>query len=205
MLEGLAAGLLSGIGGLISNSATDERQEKAQQFNAEQAAINRDFQERMSSTAWQRSMSDMKAGGLNPILAYQKGPAGSPSGATASTSFTPATDVLSPAVSSALAARRNVEEVENMRQTNINLKSQNELTLQNAALSANQSRKTMAETAILGEELGVREKANEVAGTDKEFYESTLGKRLRQFGLGMREVNPLVGNVTPFMNRFRGD
>jgi len=46
--------------------------------------LNRDFQERMSNTSWQRGVSDMKAAGINPMLAFSQGGASAPSGSSAS-------------------------------------------------------------------------------------------------------------------------
>lgn len=61
--------------------------EKARDFSSAEAAINRNWQEYMSNTAYQRAMKDMEKAGLNPILAAQTtSGASTPSGGIAHTS-----------------------------------------------------------------------------------------------------------------------
>lgn len=76
-------------------------QREANQTNRQIAQGQIDFQREMSNTAYQRAVADMKLSGINPMLAYMQGGASSPSGAQTSVS-----DVVGPAVSSAIAASR---------------------------------------------------------------------------------------------------
>lgn len=74
---------IAAVGSVISSIFAKKGQDAANAANRLEAQRNRDFQERMSGTAYQRAVKDMQAAGLNPALAYGQGGASAPSGSTA--------------------------------------------------------------------------------------------------------------------------
>lgn len=100
-----AAGI-SGISSLFGGASADRRRRR-------EAQKQRDWAQMMRSTAYQDTVQDMIAAGLNPALAYQQGPSGSPGGGIATQE-----DYISPAVSSALQTKRLEADISNIRKQN---------------------------------------------------------------------------------------
>lgn len=112
VIGGITGGdLLSFGGGLLGG----------QQANAASAASTKEqmaFQERMRATQYQTSVDDLRKAGLNPMLAYMNSAAGTPSGSA----YT-AQDVVTPAISSALAYRTARANIANLEASNDKIKS----------------------------------------------------------------------------------
>lgn len=74
----IAGGAVSGAGSLLASA-----------INVREARKSREWQERMSNTSYQRAVKDMRAAGINPMVAFSKGGASTPGGATASSAGNP--------------------------------------------------------------------------------------------------------------------
>lgn len=66
-----------------SNAFNAAEAEKNRNFSSSEAKALRDWQERMSNTAYQRAAKDLRAAGLNPYLAAMGNSASTPSGSIA--------------------------------------------------------------------------------------------------------------------------
>lgn len=140
----LAAGAASAIGGIASWFGG----RSANESNAKSAREQMEFQERMSNSAWQRGVADMRKAGLNPMLAFTQGPASSPSGSM-STSTNAAAGIphaINQGIGSAIQLQQLKTNMDNTAANTELAKAQALQSHSQAALNVTSSARNVAET-----------------------------------------------------------
>jgi hypothetical protein len=160
---GMFRGLVPGIG-------DKDAQEAANKANIGEAQLNRNFQERMSNTAYQRGMADMKSAGLNPILAYMQGGASAPSGSQAT---------VAPASSTGLA--------------DFALKATTGLSAARTQATAVQQQQTMNDSAI---KLNASTAAKNLQETERIRLDNVRKKKYEPLDTAAGRASEKLGNVT---------
>lgn len=133
-MAGWGSVFASGLGGLGDAGVQFGLAAYGNAKAAKAAKKDRNFQEYMSDTAYQRMVVDLKKAGLNPMMALMKGGASTPGGSTAKT-FVPDAKP----VTTALATRKLSQELKNMESTE---------RLSNSQATKNQMETMLAEAGI---------------------------------------------------------
>jgi len=208
VIAGIGA-VASAFGGVLSQNSANETNEllQAKQFDFNKASAREQmaFQERMSNTQYQRGMEDMKAAGLNPMLAYTQGGAGAPSGAM--TSAAPAQVDALPVSAGLDKLAQTAMDIAQMKKDFEQKDAQIELTKDSAEKTraetkltkvAEQTKEIENKVAKAALPAAVQKAANEKAGADVDSGLVKFDKYIQRAGTTMGVVNSALNVLNPF-------
>lgn len=133
---------IQGVFSKYTGASLTPAEQEANLFTANEAQKQRDFEERMSNTAYQRQIADMQAAGVNPALVVSGGSGASTPSGSAATSVSPNTGELLSAITQIVSlpaqlnllksqAAKNNAEASSISISNETLGEQNRLILDN--------------------------------------------------------------------------
>lgn len=160
---GFIGAIINAVGGERKMSADRSASAKAMTFEDTQAKRQMDFQERMSSTAVRRQVADMRAAGVNPILAAKTGGASSPGGASGKGHKIEAINIGEAISSAYMQYRKNKVEVDNIKSQTGNTEIDTELKAEQVKNTAADSRFKDQQTQNLkSTEIQIPEKTKQI-------------------------------------------
>lgn len=198
---------LSGAGAAFGSVINANAQQDINAQNVQLAKDQMAFQERMSNSAYQRAMVDMKAAGVNPMLAFSQGGASTPQGAMQKLDAPQMGDALKAGLSSALETVRLKKDLEQQdsqialnKETEKAKASEVELNNQSAKQVSELAKKVQLENKVVKTQLPVVEQQARV-----EKAHADLNTQYATWDNWSRRVGDAIGNVTSGLGAlFRG-
>jgi hypothetical protein len=192
-------GAMDIAGGIFGNNANKDAAQQANQFASAQSDKQMAFQKEMRATQYQTSVEDMQKAGLNPMLAYTQGGAGTPQGSSAQPTVARIENPVKGATQSAIGAANVAADLKLKKEQALATSAQAEASqsqamasLANALNQLEQSKKPSQEIENLKKQLDVM--ASQITANNAQAGASSAlaGKTKQETDLGIVSSNPIT-------------